>query len=53
MVFKDPVCVTDAVTFHGRRLVNEEISVPDDGEIHGEIAGLVPFVPILQRQRDL
>ena len=37
-------------TFHSCRLVNEEISVPDDGEIHRQITGLVSFVPVLQTQ---
>lgn len=39
-------------TFHRRRFVDEEISIPDDREIHREVSSLVALVPILQRYRD-
>lgn len=38
----------DQVTFHGCGFVDEEISVPDDGEVNREVSGLVAFVPVLQ-----
>lgn len=45
-------CVWTGYTFHRRRFVDEEIAVPDDREIYGEISSLVPVIPVLQRNTD-
>lgn len=43
--------LTCLFTFHRRGLVDEEVSVPNDGEVHREVPGIVPFIPILRRRR--
>lgn len=41
------------VTFHGSRLVDEEVAIPHDREVHGQIAGLVPIIPVLHRKNNI
>lgn len=53
MVQADVMCDGVRVTFHGGGLVDEEVAIPHDGEVHGQIAGLVPVIPVLRRKNNI